>query len=1022
MPLIFSTYKLKLGGIIPTANLFSRFLEKNVEKSVDVFGFHPNPFVHWRFESRQFEFSLGSEVASSFKKSKAFPFWRYTSQASWERSAEQGFGYVSGYEKPVLFLPLWFNSSWEPTLPHGAGDFKSQALYAEAKQFFTQVGYQPYEISFDGSHLYAVQEGRLALAVPFFSEKGRGLTPVYDESRAGESWLTAARLEPAFHSYLNNGQSNYYLQYDERGELSMHRVEPAFHYYENFAAQLSFKHEEESSIGSYGSYDPFTPDSYQSGNIGYFLGSEFEATRISMSGAVSFYLMLEEGLDYPFLQIQEVGELSAMYAFEQYWYDVMESQSVNPEFGHEIYGDHKFFSYSLFWYDTYTADHIHLVRSTEESGAHTPYNYNSFWFDRYTTALENFVPSWTEASEDWKYTGYLEFFVSKFSGYDIPFESEVEASLFKQMYGFNEYWFDTYVAAKSNEYHTQVPESEVSMVGRYPMFFYALLPSTKLNQFDFKEVPESVWNGSRQFIWFFHYKNPGHELGVENLGKDAAPAVQSDSNATVMYTFTYSLTGASLAQVTPNYCESWRRSQSISFWRYTHESKNYIPEWNGVASNSGTRSTSQSFWHYKYQGIDVGMQEVGHNAVGRSAFFDIYYAYSLPSTNVPDSVMRGATYVTSIFYLDVVYYVNESGNMPNSYGWATGESETYFATPYINYTHSGKSANVKYSMELAQGTSIEVPPFIVAAFWVNLAKNVQQKYNYEYLFVGTKATMHPYQPNFKVGDCVQLVVGAELAQASYNTPSDPQPYYVSKFTGSMIENLLPVTATETSHEVFSYYDAVAKKLPGEDIQYNWGNLQQPALNSGLFGLELISDWYVFESRLFVGEALSQTKSLGSGVYKLVAHVINYTASSRDGGEEKTYGLYFNAKSDIALDRDFWYILPITYEGVGFKMVSSAPPSQFGEYAKREPSPITKLKYGQSLPHRSVPELGVSSAYRIENYAITISRNGQGINHTSIGEISSYSGAPSTFEPAIIMRESQQRVPKMSVPFLTYIRD
>ena len=41
MPLIFSTYKIKLGGlggIIPTANLFSRFLEKNVEQAVDVFG------------------------------------------------------------------------------------------------------------------------------------------------------------------------------------------------------------------------------------------------------------------------------------------------------------------------------------------------------------------------------------------------------------------------------------------------------------------------------------------------------------------------------------------------------------------------------------------------------------------------------------------------------------------------------------------------------------------------------------------------------------------------------------------------------------------------------------------------------------------------------------------------------------------------------------------------------------------------------------------------------------------------
>ena len=38
MPLIFSTYKIKLGEIIPTANLFSRFLEKNVEQAVDVFG------------------------------------------------------------------------------------------------------------------------------------------------------------------------------------------------------------------------------------------------------------------------------------------------------------------------------------------------------------------------------------------------------------------------------------------------------------------------------------------------------------------------------------------------------------------------------------------------------------------------------------------------------------------------------------------------------------------------------------------------------------------------------------------------------------------------------------------------------------------------------------------------------------------------------------------------------------------------------------------------------------------------
>ena len=49
MPLIFSTYKLKLGGIIPTANLYSKFLEKNVEEAVDVLGFHANPFTNLIF-------------------------------------------------------------------------------------------------------------------------------------------------------------------------------------------------------------------------------------------------------------------------------------------------------------------------------------------------------------------------------------------------------------------------------------------------------------------------------------------------------------------------------------------------------------------------------------------------------------------------------------------------------------------------------------------------------------------------------------------------------------------------------------------------------------------------------------------------------------------------------------------------------------------------------------------------------------------------------------------------------------
>ena len=75
MPLIFSTYKIKLGGIIPTANLFSRFLEKNVEQAVDVFGFHKNPYAYLLFHSWEHKLLNQVEEASNSQFSQAFPFW-----------------------------------------------------------------------------------------------------------------------------------------------------------------------------------------------------------------------------------------------------------------------------------------------------------------------------------------------------------------------------------------------------------------------------------------------------------------------------------------------------------------------------------------------------------------------------------------------------------------------------------------------------------------------------------------------------------------------------------------------------------------------------------------------------------------------------------------------------------------------------------------------------------------------------------------------------------------------------------
>ena len=100
-----------LGGIIPTANLFSRFLEKNVEQAVDVFGFHTNPYAHllnagWEHRRYNPIEEASSNGASSLG---AYAFFNSYEGRRANRSYAQTFEYINSLESGFeIFYDLNF--------------------------------------------------------------------------------------------------------------------------------------------------------------------------------------------------------------------------------------------------------------------------------------------------------------------------------------------------------------------------------------------------------------------------------------------------------------------------------------------------------------------------------------------------------------------------------------------------------------------------------------------------------------------------------------------------------------------------------------------------------------------------------------------------------------------------------------------------------------------------------------------------------------------------------------------------
>lgn len=207
MPLIFSIYKLKLGGIIPTTNLFSKFLEKNVEHSVETLNYPVLEVPYYNYRSFSFPFNNALESASNFSLSQAIPFWfdKYQAKNN-DRFDNVQEGEFSSLRKPVAFWMYKYPASEVSIkIKNEDGTFKSQALWSEAYKFYTEYNYGV-DFLFDNSSSDGV-EGRRSNSPLFFVETGYGSTPVYDDSRVGQSFLSSLRKEASFYTFKNNAEN-----------------------------------------------------------------------------------------------------------------------------------------------------------------------------------------------------------------------------------------------------------------------------------------------------------------------------------------------------------------------------------------------------------------------------------------------------------------------------------------------------------------------------------------------------------------------------------------------------------------------------------------------------------------------------------------------------------------------------------------------------------------------------------------------------------------------------------------------
>lgn len=887
MPLIFSTYKLKLGGIVPTANLFSRFLEKDVEQAVNSYGFHAVQYAYWKYRAWEQRFLNANAQASSYVNSPAFPFWSEKGYAQHLNSQQEEFGDFSAIGKPVLFLPLWHRGVVEYPFANNneVGDFKAQASWHDAHQFFTQYGYPEYELVFDRSHDVGV-DWRFGQAHPFYAEKGFGWDLPNDLSYAfstlgrpgaeapffsgmGEGWDLPNDMSYAFPADWRFGQADFYYsfinqahtpEYDESrtGEslLSAERLAEIYFFELARAQHLQILHSEESSLGSYGTYDPFTPDKYLGSYLSAFHQREFNVNRFRQSNSIDFYMTWEDGYDYPFpvKALREESEFSSHYLFEKYWHYTLAAQQLK-------------------------------IKNTLESGAFkSAYAFESYWHDKYQAQ-------------------------------QLKIKKAVESGTLSKMFAYERYWYDVMRAAKSNEYHKMVPEAIVSRVGNYPMFYQEKSRAEFAQAFKLKKMVElaTSWKPRREASFYLN-KNPGVVFPQNTFKKSTADADRTTNNdAFAEPSAHWNFNGSWDLTLTQEIAESYRASYGVPFYHYKNPGYDLEVLTYEYSSVNSLRK-AEPFWYDTYGSYSYKHKATGIATSSRQAYYDIRFEAVYQGTNwkggnskVPESVLKSMRNEASFYY-----YIKPGSVSHRMLGSiATKLTSEIFVSPWMSLTRTATTYNGK-SPELSESFSYNPPvSVIVALYKFNGYHAMEIKGEEKADADHVAAVVTPYMPVMRMGVTLQIIPKAALAIATGNSPADPQPYYVRQFTSNINADLTP-NISERYLNVAVIQPYMPRQFEGLRKKEQFEVLQDQFVLGTSYEIMRALELYPTRTNYAVNSIRIKFAelSMATGVPSIAPVILK---SNGSGDKPLSFQAFNGAQLyDIPYEREYWDMLPITY--------------------------------------------------------------------------------------------------------------
>lgn len=860
MPLIFSTYKLKLGGILTTSNLFSKFLYKDIEQAVhDRDSFHAIKYAFWKNRAAQKQLLHPKEVATSSRLSQAFPFWHYKEIASHLNASDSGYGALSAHEKPVLFLPWWRQGSHDVVIRHtGVGDFKSQASWDDAYRFFTEYGHVPYEIVFDGSESVGVLgrhspafpfwaeevfaeevpqfdfsyadgvEGRYGKADFFFTSINEGLTPVYDKSRTGESLLSQLRLEPQFYAELGMAQHTQLRHGEEAAELTSVLL---------------------------GSPDPFMPDLYRGSAISRFKQLTFEVNRFIHSNAVDFYAMLEDGIDYPFLHRTESS------------------------------GECKAFGFNTFLHETFQGNQPYQERLYDHAVLKSFFGFNSFWHDVYP-----------------------------FDG-QHQYGDHVPESVFVSMYGAEPYHYEQKPADGDQTLFGVDADSQLSGLREAEKLF------TEYGEGDAPEIvlgePVQTSTGPkiRTYQFFFHYKNDG-VVQQDWFNYNTADVQQSISvpSAFLELHSTFVSDNSSVEKYVPSYAVDWIFSPAVFFYSFLNPAaQNQGVELGQVESY--TPRSADFFWYYKNNGsYDLRMH--GSTATwSMIAYYDIIFETAYPATHIRGEGKVPEGKLTELRRAEPIYYwVKPTGADPVMWG-NSNTTFTYMSHDMpvtIRYFDGICIANVISG--ISSNASPSTPTSVMAAIWVNHSdKNHIIMVEAHSELRPPEAVMAPYVWLKNIAKSVDIIWYEACPTVTMNMPADVQPYYTQKFAGSIVEDLHPNSLTIFESKSFATPHAINSYV-GEHKEKDWENLNLKAAvgDTGLSIIEIYGDFPKTEYKAINDGLGNDWMRTFEATHKATPTLVDTATNSYAGVPVWTNVPYEGYSVELVPnEREYWFSIPLS---------------------------------------------------------------------------------------------------------------